>query len=899
MSATLPPASLRLAELFSIHEFHEGILHAESYTDFIRDFLRETQTRLNNYVLSGGCVVKAVHQRAWLVDQVLIYLWCKAELAPSASIALIAVGGYGRGELHPYSDIDLLLLVSDEENTPHQHGIELFLKSLWDIGLNIGHSVRTIQECVSTAEKDITIATALQETRLIAGPSELIHSLNQNCGADSLWPSVDFFKAKTSEQKFRHNKHNNTEYNLEPDIKNAPGGLRDIQTVGWVAKRHFGVATLQELIAQNFLSEAEYSILDDGQTFLWELRYHLHILTGRGENRLLFDYQTSIAKAMGYTDNETSLAIEQLMKAYYRAATSLAQVNEVLLQIFNELFLENSAELEIIPIDQQFQLANGAIEVTHPEVFSEHPSALLKIFYIIANRTDIIGMRAATIRLIHSHRHLINTEFRTDPQNNEIFLNFLRSPHNIFQQLKCMKRYGILGRYIPAFGDIIGQSQFDLFHIYTVDAHTLLVIKNMRQFYLNAQHEKLPIACRIMQQLPKLEILYLAGLFHDIAKGRGGDHSKLGAKDAIAFSKQHGLSHTETQLLIWLVQSHLIMSMTAQKKDLSDPEVIRQFAEEVGDEMRLEYLYVLTVADICATNPALWTSWRASLMRTLYRETKRLLRRGLDNPVDSSDRIQDNRNEALKRLALISKIDLSKEARVIWDNLGDDYFTREAPHDIAWHTQAIIQHPSNHPLILIQKTSSRKFEGGTHIFIYTEDHPNLFAVIAAVMEQLRLSIVDARIITSRTNFSLDTYIVLDEDGTPLDHDNNRFQHIRETLEEALIHPHEYPSIVTRRIPRQLKNFAPNTDIKLHNNKSGTHSILEVNTLDRPGVLAQVGLALSQLDISVINARITTLGERAEDLFFVTDKNALPFADTSLGKKLKKSLCITLNAMENN
>lgn len=859
----------------------------------IRDYIQCCQNCLNEFVLSGKPVEFAVTKRAWLVDQALIALWQQVGLPQSDAIALLAVGGYGRGELHPHSDVDILILL--QENNPElDPAIESFFTHLWDIGLTIGHSVRSLEECFESAHDDLTIATSLMEARLITGSGRLLNQLALAIAPEHIWSDQDFFRAKLDEQIQRHSKANFTECNVEPDLKKAPGGLRDIHTIGWVAKRHFGVKDLAGLVDKGFISKDEYQTLINSQNFLWLLRYHLHLLTGRGENRLLFDYQTKLAQKLGFVDNKQNLAVEQMMKQYYRAALAISHLNELLLQLFNEVILEDSNSRSITPINEHFQLTNNAIEVRHPQVFKENPSALLEIFYIIANRQDIDKVRASTIRLIQEHSHLIDDEYRFDPRNNRIFMNFLRSPYNIFSQLKRMKRYGILGRYIPAFGEVIGQSQFDLFHIYTVDAHTLLVIKNMRRFRLKSQQQKFPLAHDIVHQLPKIELLYLAGLFHDIAKGRGGDHSKLGAEDCRNFCIQHGLSRADTDLLIWLVQNHLFMSMTAQKKDISDPEVIQKFAEFVADEIRLDYLFALTVADICATNPELWNSWRATLMRELYQETKHAFRRGLEKTIDSSDRVADKRNEALLLIKQDSHRDLSQQAQLIWNNMPDDYFLRESAHDIAWHTLGIINHQLSKPLILIKQTSSVKFEGGTQIFIYTEDQPNLFAVMVATLEQLRLSVMDARIITSCSNFSLDTYIVLDEDGSPLGDDPYRISVIQETLEKALENPMVYPQLVNQHIPRQRKNFRTNTHIKIHDSQRHHYSILEVNTLDRPGLLAQIGRFLSQRKISVLNARITTLGERADDIFFIVDQDGKALAETDAGKNLKIELCQTLD-----
>ena len=897
MAHNQSPQAVKSTALFNLADFHEGVLETDDDIAFIRKYLCESQSHINDYFTAGGDVSTAIRKRAWLVDQVLAYLWCQASLSPSDNIALLAVGGYGRAELHPHSDVDILLLLRDNEDESFNEGLERFLTKLWDIGLQIGHSVRSLDECLESARNDLCIVTSLLEARVIHGPQCLLAELNEVIAPQKIWGEEQFFQEKLREQQQRHAKHNNTEYNLEPDIKNAPGGLRDIQTIGWVAKRHFDANNFAELADKGFISEKEHRTLDACQTLLWELRYHLHLMTNRGENRLLFDYQHKLSSTLGYEDNESNLAIEQLMKQYYRTALAVSQLNELLLQLFNELILEDQSNSSITAINKHFQLRNDAIEATHPLVFEENPSALLDIFKVIANRKDIKTVRASTIRLIMDNVHLIDDVFRNNPQNNRIFMAFLRSPYNIFSQLKRMKRYGVLGRYLPAFDKIVGQSQFDLFHIYTVDAHTLLVIRNMRCFRLSEQRKPFPIAHHISQQLPKIELLYLAGLFHDIGKGRGGDHSILGATDSTKFCIRHGLSRSDTQLLAWLVQNHLLMSMTAQKKDLSDPDVIQSFAEKIDNELKLDYLYALTVADICATNPELWTSWRASLMRELYRKTKHVFRRGLGNPVDDGQRIADNRSEALARMSQASKDGATEEIKAIWDSLSDDYFLRESPSDIAWHTDGIIQHTSNKPLILIRETSSRKFEGGTQIFIYMEDRANLFAMMVSTMEQLHLSVVDARIITSSSNFSLDTYIVLDEDGSPIGSDCYRNELIHKTLETALENTSALPELVRHRLPRQLKNFAPNTHIRLHDSKKNHHSILEVNTLDRPGVLAEIGLILAQMDIAVLNARITTLGERADDIFFVVDQDGDPFEEKAISAALKEKLCQSLDQID--
>lgn len=853
-----------------------------------REALRNAREVLFERFRSGEDIRQLVSKRAWVIDQVLAHAWHALHLDAYQDVSLLAVGGYGRGELHPGSDIDVLVL-HDQQTLGEAEGqaISDFITLLWDLGLEVGSSVRSQEQCVEAAREDITIATNLMESRTIIGNESLRTTMLANTGPEHLWPGKAFFKAKWDEQIARHAKHNNTEYNLEPDIKNAPGGLRDIQTVGWVAKRHFGAATLQDLVGHGFITEKEFHQLDEGLSLLWRIRFALHMIAGRSENRLLFDYQRQIALLFGYTDTDANRAVEQLMKSYYRAAMTISMLNEMLLQYFDEAILRAEDDAVIKPVNSRFQLRDGYIEVTGNQVFRRTPAALMEIFVLLGNDADILGVRASTIRLIMESVELIDERFRNDIRNTSLFMELLRCKHALFSSLRRMKRYGVLGRYIPAFGNIIGQMQYDLFHIYTVDAHTLLVLKNMRRFRYPEVEARFPIVAKVAQLLPKIELLYLAGLFHDIAKGRGGDHSELGAVDAHAFCLHHGLGKWDANLVAWLAQNHLVMSMTAQKKDLSDPDVINEFARKVGDIVHLDYLYALTVADICATNPTLWSSWRASLLRQLYTQTKRALRRGLGNPIDKQEWIDETRASAMSLLQS-AQVDPAAVNR-IWDNLGDDYFLRENAVDIAWHTQAILQHPQDGgPLVLIKKSTSEQFEGATQIFIYTRDMPNLFAASVAAMDQLHLTVLDARIITARTHFSLDTYIVLDENNSPI-HDDHRLGIIRDSLIQTLSNPDRFPEVVQRRMPRQLKHFDVKTVVTISNDIVNQHTILEVITLDRPGLLARIGRIFMEAGVDLQNARIATLGERAEDVFFITDKQQQPISDPSVCEQLADSL----------
>lgn len=850
--------------------------------------LKAAQAELIERFKEGRDIRLLVREWADAIDEVLRHAWVNLGLDQYTDLALLAVGGYGRAELHPASDVDVLILHDGTDlPTGAEEAVSQFITHLWDLGLDIGSSVRSLSDCVRLATEDITIATNIMESRTLVGDERLRRDMQRLTGPDRLWPGKAFFIAKRDEQIARHAKHNNTEYNLEPDLKNAPGGLRDIQTIGWVAKRHFGADTLRDLVAHGFITEAEFGELDACQCVLWRVRFALFIVSGRSDTRVLFDYQRRMAELFGYSDSHANRGVEQLMQDYYRAAMRISMLNEMLLRYFDEAILGEDENAPVVALNNRFQIRNGIIEVTGEDVFRRYPSALLEIFVLLGDHPEVTEVRASTIRLIMQHAVLIDDCFRSDIRNKSLFMELLRCRTALFSSLRRMKRYGILGRYIPAFGAIIGKMQYDLFHIYTVDAHTLLVLKNMRRFRYPEVEDRFPVVAKVAKNLPKIELLYIAGLFHDIAKGRGGDHSELGAVDAHDFCLAHGLGKWDANLVAWLTQQHLVMSVTAQKKDVSDPDVINEFAKKVGDIVHLDYLYALTVADICATNPTLWNSWRASLLRQLYTQTKRALRRGLVNPIDKQEWIIENRASALELLE-DQQIN-SSQAEGVWDSLGDDYFLRESAKDIAWHTTALLRHgPDAGPLVLVRENHSEPYDGATQIFVYTRDLPNLFAATVAALDQLHLTVMDARIITSNNGFSLDTYIVLDENGDRIA-DSSRLAHIGNELRQSLARPDQFPVLVQRRLPRQLKHFDVRTQVNLSNDLVHQRTVVEVITLDRPGLLARVGRIFMEHGVNLQNARIATLGERAEDVFFLTDAAQQPLSDPELCERLCAAL----------
>jgi len=864
------PTALFEREAFSLAIDQDGTLPC------CKSHMQAADAWLHQQFHDNAPIGDLIRIRAEFIDGVLGVLWDRQDWG-DANLSLVAVGGYGRGELHPHSDIDILILV-DAGSQPGEDSLSAFLTLLWDIGLQIGHSVRTAAECESSAREDITILTNLMEARTIRGDTGLMAQVRERIAPEKMWPSADFFMAKLEEQQARHAKFADTEYNLEPNVKGSPGGLRDLQIIGWIAERHFGVSSLKELEDEGFLEAEEREILNNGRDFMWRIRYALHMITDREEDRLLFDHQRELAALWGFVDGER-LAVEQFMQTYYRWALVLGRLNEVLIQYFNQSILRKDTEDEISPLNERFEVRNGYLEVSSDDVFEKEPSALLETFLLLGTHEEIISVGAHTSRLIRGYRHLVDDAFRRDPKNHALFLDILRAPHRMTRQLRRMTRYGILDAYLPEFGQIVGQMQHDLFHTYTVDAHTLQVIQNMRHFLKPAFDERFPVSSRVARRLPKIELLYIAGLYHDMGKGRGGDHSELGAVDAERFCVNHGLSQRDTQLVVWLVKNHLVMSAVSQRKDISDPDVILQFANHVGDQVHLDYLFTLTVADINGTNPTLWNAWRGSLLRQLYTETKRALRRGLENPADKQEWIDETRNAAIDILEYRGFT--PEELADVWQERGEDYFLRERAEDIAWHTEAIAGHiDRNEALVLIRNTSDSSVANTTQIFVYAPDHAALFTRVCTALERLDLSVQDARIYNANDGMSLDTFFVLDSDGQSIAEDGARLRFIQEQLTASLSGEKLTP-IAQRRTPRQIKSFTMPSETRLSLDEIKNVTVLEVTAADRPGLLARIGQIFVDFGVELQAAKIQTLGERVEDVFFITDSEQQPLQDPAL------------------
>jgi [protein-PII] uridylyltransferase len=840
---------------------------------------------LQERFVADEAVEDLVRDRARLVDIALRAAWVRHAGRFAEDLALVAVGGYGRGELHPSSDIDVMVLLPKSDSADWQPDIEAFLTFLWDIGLEVGHSVRSIDDCQRESLADISVATTLFEARLLAGPEPLFAGMRRALAPDRLWSSQEFFEAKVKEQTERHHRYFDTAYNLEPNVKSSPGGLRDIQTIGWVAKRHFGTDTLDELVAHGFLTRDELRKLKMGQSFLWKVRFGLHVLTGRREDRLLFDYQIKLAKLFGYEDASFTLAVEQLMQKYYRTVMDVSLLNEMLLQLFREAILTQSAPP--LPINPRFQIRNDYLEVTHADVFARHPSALLELFVLLQQNPQLRGVRAETIRLIGTHVWLIDEEFRQNPRHHRLFMEILCAPVGVTHELRRMNLYGVLGRYIPSFGRVVGRMQYDLFHAYTVDAHTVFVVSNLRRLAMPKYNDEFPTLSQIMQSLPRQELAYLAALFHDIAKGRGGDHSELGAVDAEAFCLEQGLGRYEARLVAWLVKNHLILSITSQKKDISDPDIIHEFARKVGDQAHLDYLYVLTVADVRGTNPKLWNAWKARLFEEFYERTKRALRRGLETPVDQEELIRETQANARAKMPGVP----AEQIAQVWSQWTDAYFLRYTPEEIAWQTTLLAGRSAldDAPLVAIRQLADR---GGTAVLTYTPQRVHSFARTTAVLDQMGLNVVDARLISSANGFSLETYVVLEDSGSVIA-DAVRVREIELGLWRALQKTEDTAMIVTRRAPRQVRMFSTPTQVNFTLDTRNNRTILELIAADRPGLLSEVGRVFKTERVAINGAKIMTVGERAEDVFYITDMDGWLLQEESC-RRVQDALVLALD-----
>ena len=844
-----------------------------------KNALKQQNQELLERFSAGESVTALVSQRCRFVDELLIAQW-QAHQLDGTPIALIAVGGYGRGELHPQSDVDLLFLIQGALAQSDEAKLSQFIAFLWDSGLEVGHSVRTLDETIAQGKTDITIATNLLEARLLCGPQAMFNTLYDKVREGDFWPASDFFVAKRDEQVMRHAKA--SAFDLEPNLKSCPGGLRDIQTITWVAMRYFDASCAEELVAHGFLEQDELEELLECQGYLWQLRFALHLISGRDENRLLFDLQRQVAELLGYKD-ETQLAVEQMMKRYYRTVRRVMELNQMLLQLFKRATLGHTKELEIQPIDEHYQRRGSFIESLQTDLFKD-PVEIMRVFLHAARNSNIKGIYAPTLRSLRRARRAQQAPLMDNEDCRKVFLEILRHPRGI-ASLSLMHRHGILSAYLPAWRNIEGQMQFDLFHAYTVDEHTHRLLLNIDRFSQTEQKDEFPLGSILINQLPKKGLLVLAAIFHDIGKGRGGDHSKLGAVDAQDFCDLHGLNKHDGRLVSWLVENHLVMSVTAQRRDISDPDVVAEFADRVRDAVHLSYLYCLTVADICATNEKTWNNWKGSLLRDLYFSTQRVLARGKEKPVDIRARVREHQAKAKKEL--LRRGIKEKSLDTLWQRFKADYFLRHQPNQVAWHAEAILKHKHDEALVLISKHTTR---GGTELFVYSQDKPKLFATVMAVLDNKNINVHDANIMTSKDGYALDSFVILEQDGSPVSQ-ISRIQGIKKALVKALSNDTaKLPKF--KKLPRKMKPFRVPTQVSfLPARKPGT-SMMELIALDSPGLLAKVGDIFYRCEITLLAAKITTIGERAEDFFMLQTRDGQQLNETqqeALSEALAKAL----------
>ena len=816
--------------------------------------LAAESAKLRQAFFAKAATGELLRRQSALIDGQLKQVW-KSHAMPSKT-ALLAVGGYGRSQLFPHSDIDLLFLLPAAADARLQHQLETLVSMLWDIGLEVGHSVRTIEECAELAEQDITVQTNLLEARLLTGDRGLFQRFTKRMH-DALDPTA-FLQAKRLEQQQRHTRFQET--NLEPNVKESAGGLRDLQTILWIARAAGIGKSWRELARRGLLTPEETRGIQRHELFLQTLRVRLHYLAGRREDRLLFDHQSALARQFKLSDRPNRLASEQLMQRYYRSAKAVSQLNTILLQNLSARILPKR-NWEYHPINPRFGSRGELLEARDEQLFEREPAAILESFLLLQQHHELKGMTATTLRALWRARRNINPAFRRSPVNRDLFMQLLRTPSRVVRELRRMNQYGILGAYLPAFGRIVGQMQHDLYHVYTVDEHILKVVRNLRRFAVPELAHEFPLCSRLMSDFERPEVLYLAGLFHDIAKGRGGDHSGLGKVDALRFCRTHGLAQQDAELVAWLVENHLVMSATAQKQDLADPDVIRRFADRSGDERHLVALYLLTVADIRGTSPKVWNAWKAKLLEDLFHLAQRLLaghRVSLDNSLEA------RQEQALAKLRLYA---LSEQAqKKFWAQLDTSYFLHHDPQEIAWHTR-LLYYRVNTRLPVVKARLSPAGEG-LQVMVYVPDQKELFARICSFFENISYDIHEAKIYTTHHGYALDSFQVHDPNSKRPQY-RDLISYIEYELGERLLHQKPLPPLTKPRLSRQLRHFPITPEVNIQPDDKGTYHVLFVIAGDRPGLLSRVARVLAAYDINLHTAKINTLGSRAEDVFLIS------------------------------
>jgi [protein-PII] uridylyltransferase len=819
--------------------------------------LREGQQALCERYLGDHDSRRLLQRRCRLVDEVLRELWCELEMP--ATLALIAVGGYGRGELYPASDIDLLLLLPAPPEPELQARISRLVSLFWDVGLEVGHSVRSIDECLAEAAGDVTVQTALIETRRLCGDETLFANFRSRL-RDSLDVAA-FFRAKRLEQDERHQRYQETPYSLEPNCKESPGGLRDLQMILWIAQAAGYGAHWRDLKLHGFITAEEERRLERCEGFLRRLRVQLHLNLGRREDRVLFDYQTEIAADLGFAESATRRASEALMQEYYRTAKNVTQLNTILLLDLGAALLP-APDLTPHPLNERFQVSGDLLDVVRETVFQETPAAILESFLLMQQHAELRGMTARTLRALWRAAANIDDAFRADPVNRASFLSIFQQPRGLVHELRRMNQLGVLGRYLPNFGHIVGQMQHDLFHVYTVDQHIMQVMRNLRRFSMHEFAHEYPVCSRLISDFERPWLLYLAALFHDIAKGRGGDHSELGTVDAREFCERHGMSLEDSELVVWVVRQHLVMSHVAQKQDISDPATLARFAAVVGDERHLTALYLFTVADIRGTSPKVWNAWKGQLLEELYSAARKLLATGGEVP-PTQGIIEERQQEAMRLLRYFALSETVHER--LWKQLDTVYFLRHSADEIAWHTRALHYRIDDSKPVVKARLNAQGV--GLEVMVYTHDQPDLFTRLVGFFGRAGYTILDAKIHTTRHGYALDSFIM--QDISERGGDREMISYIEHELTARLIEraPPEAPA--GGRVSRQVKHFPIEPTVSIRPDEKGKRYILSIGAADRPGLLYMVATTLAMHGAQLHTAKISTLGERIEDTFLIS------------------------------
>jgi [protein-PII] uridylyltransferase len=793
------------------------------------------------------------HRR--LVDAAIAAAW--RALGMPAGVALLAVGGYGRGDLFPHSDVDILILLPSTPDAALTAKLEMLIGRLWDVGLELSHSVRTIEQCLEEADRDVTVRTALLESRRVLGSRTLFQEFHRR--THEHYDRQAFFEAKRLEQEQRHAKYHDSPYSLEPNVKESPGGLRDLQVIRWISRVCDLGRDWADLASRGLITSSEARQAARHERFLQRVRICLHYAAGRREDRLLFDYQDRIARELGYRPSAARRPSELLMQDYYRTAKAITQLNTLLMQnLAAAVFPSQDDEVEAI--NPSFRRMRNLLDAAAEDLFERDPHAILESFLLMQQHPELTGMTARTLRALWRARSRIDATFRRDPVNKAKFVSILQQPRGIVHELRRMNQYGILGRYLPAFRRIVGQMQHDLFHVYTVDQHILTVIRNLRRFTMVEHAHEYPLCSRLMAGLERHWLLYVAAMFHDIAKGRRGDHSVLGRSEARRFCRSHGLAPQDTELVEFLVEHHLTMSAVAQKRDIFDPEVIRRFVDVVQTERRLTALYLLTVADIRGTSPTVWNAWKGKLLEDLYRAAHRLLQ---GEEPGSDDDLRAKQEEAMRLLRLYGLSDGVQEP--LWNQLDVAYFMRHDAQEIAWQTRQLhYRVNSDKPVVKARFSPAGE---GLQIMVYTPDRPKLFARICGFLGSSGCNIVDAKIHTTRHGYALDTFQVMGTARTP--HYREMIALIEHDLAPALAPEAPFPPPIRGRISRQLKHFPIQPEVHIRPDERGQYHLLSIVAGDRPGLLYNVARIFGQYGVSLHTAKIATLGERAEDVFVVS------------------------------